>query len=86
MNAKPFVDDIEHAVYKSKNPDALLSAVKNAEVHIKAMKKIARKPPKHPGSCALVDSSGEYDPHMYTLVNLMVDARKMAARIKKQRR
>ncbi len=85
VTAKPFLHDLERAM-RDKNPVAFADAVKRADDHIKAMKRLARKPPKHPGSSYMMDSSGEYDHDMYTLGNLMVDARKMLARIKRHPR
>lgn len=81
-NAKPHVDAIHHAIYASKDPKALVAAVDAANKHAARMKKIARKPPNHPGSSALVDESGNYDASMYELANLLVDANARVKRIK----
>lgn len=83
--ARKHVTAIQHAMYRSKDPDALIAAVRDAQKHVAAMKRIARKPPKHPGSSAFVDSHGDFDPKMYELVNLLVDAKKYVKSIKKQR-
>jgi hypothetical protein len=85
ITAGKYVDAIHHALYRSKDPDALIDAVRDAQKHVSAMKRVARKPPKHPGSSALVDSRGEFDPKMYELVNLLVDAKKYVKNISKQR-
>ena len=86
ITAHKHVAAIHDALYRSKNPNALIAAVREAQKHVAAMKRIARKPPKHPGSSAFVDSSGEFDPKMYELVNLLVDAKKYVKVIRKQRR
>ena len=86
ITAGKYVNAIHHALYRSKDPDALIAAVRDAQRHVAAMKRIARRPPKHPGSSALVDSRGEFDPKMYALVNLLVDAKKYVKNIRKQQR
>jgi hypothetical protein len=50
------------------------------------MKRIARKPPNHPGSSYFVDSSGAFDPKMYDLANALVEATQHVKNIKKRRR
>jgi len=85
LTAGKYVAAIHHAMYRSKDPVALMNAVRDAQKHVAAMKRIARKPPKHPGSSSLVDSRGDFDPKMYELVNLLVDAKKYVKSIKKQR-
>ena len=84
--ADRYVDAIVHAMYRSKDPDALITAVRDAQKHVSAMKRVARRPPKHPGSSYLVDSRGDFDPKMYEFVNLLVDAKKVVKNIRKQRR
>lgn len=73
--ASKHVDAINHALYRAKDPDALAAAVRAAQKHVTAMKRVARKPPKHPGSSYFVDSSGTYDPTMYELANVLVLAK-----------
>ena len=85
ITADKHVAAIHHALYRSKDPDALIAAVRDAQRHVAAMKRVARKPPKHPGSSAFVDSRGEFDPKMYELVNLLVDAKKYVKNIRKRR-
>ena len=84
--AAPHVTAIYDAIHRTKDPDALIAAVAAAQKHVAAMKRIARKPPKHPGSSAQVDMRGEYDPAMYELVNLLVKAKEMVRRIKIERK
>lgn len=84
MSAKSIVDRIQSAL-RSDQPDALPAAAAIAETHIKAMRRIARKPPKHPGSSYQIDASGNYDPHMYDLGNLMVEVRERLKRRKAKR-
>lgn len=86
ITAGKYVDAIHHAMHRSKDPDKLIAAVRDAQRHVVAMKRIARKPPNHPGSSALVDSRGQFDPKMYELVNLLVDAKKYVKNIKKRKR
>ena len=86
ITADKHVAAIHHALYRSKDPDALVAAVRDAQRHVAAMKRFARKPPKHPGSSYLVDTRGEFDPKMYELVNLLVEAKKYVKSIRKQRR
>ena len=75
--AAPHVAAIEEAIYRSKDPDALVEAVRAADKHISAMRRV--------GS-GHVDASGQFDPAMYELGNLMVKAREMVRRIKVQRK
>jgi hypothetical protein len=75
--AAPYVSAIEHAIYRSKDPDALIAAVKDAQKHAAAMKRV--------GS-GYVDASGQYDPSMYALANLLVKAKEMVRRLKIQRK
>ena len=79
------VTAIQHAMYRSKDPDTLVAAVREAQKHVAAMKRVARRPPHHPGSSYFVDSRGEFDPGMYELANLLVDAKKLVAGIRKRR-
>lgn len=83
LTAKPYVDAIHDAIYRSKDPDALITAVRAAQKHKAAMKRIALK--KHPGG-GYVDSSGEFDPALHDLANLLVRANEMVRRIKIQRK
>lgn len=76
---------IHDAIYKSKDPAKLRAAVADANRHVSAMKRAARRAPKHPGSSYYVDSRGNYDPQMYSLVNTLVDARKRVQRMKRSR-
>ena len=85
ITADKYVAAINHAMHRSKDPNALITAVRDAQRHVAAMKRVARKPPRHPGSSMLVDSRGEFDPKMYELVNLLVDAKKYVKSIRKQR-
>ena len=85
ITADKHIAAIQHALYRSKNPDELVAAVSAAQKHVNAMKRVARKPPRHPGSSYFVDSRGEFDPTMYDLANLLVDARKYVKNIKKRR-
>jgi len=68
---------INDALHRSKDPDALVSAVAAAQKHVAAMKRI--------GS-GHIDASGEFDPAMYELGNLLVKAKEMVRRIKIQRK
>ena len=83
--AGKYVDAINHALYRSKDPGALATAVRAAQKHVAAMKRIARKPPSHPGSSYFVDSSGVFDPTMYELANLLVLAKQHVRNSKKRR-
>lgn len=94
-SAAKHVEAIKDAIYRSKDPEALIAAVSAANKHVGAMKRAARKAfvSKHPeyqdqpgirGS-SLTDSSGTYDEKMYELSNLLVDAKKMVKSIQKQR-
>lgn len=84
--AAKHVEAINDAIYRAKDPDALVAAVREANKHVGAMKRLARKPPAHPGSFAGIDSSGEFDPKMGDLGNLLVQANEMVRRIKIQRK
>ena len=79
------VNAINHAMWRSKDPGELIAAVRAAQKHVAAMKRVARKPPKHPGSSSFVDSSGAFDPTMYDLVNLLVLAKQYVRNLKKRR-
>ena len=83
ITAEPHVEAIYDAIYRSKDPDALIVAVREAKKHVAAMRKIALK--KHPGG-GYVDSSGEFDPKLHELANLLVRANEMVRRIKIQRK
>lgn len=84
LTAAPHVAAINDAIYRSKDPDALIAAVQAARKHKAAMKRIARK--AHPGASGHVDSSGEFDSAMYDLANLLVKAEEMVRRTKVQRK
>jgi hypothetical protein len=75
--AAPHVEAIKDAIYRSKDPDALVAAVRAAQKHVAAMKRI--------GS-GHIDASGQFDPAMYELGNLLVAAKEMVRRIKIQRK
>ena len=85
ITAHKHVAAIQHALYRSKAPDALIAAVRDAQRHVSAMKRVARKSPNHPGSSYFVDARGEFDPKMYELANLLVEAKKHVKAIKKGR-
>jgi hypothetical protein len=72
-----YVEAINNAIYRDKDPDALIEAVKAAKKHVTATKKL--------GS-GFRDTSGSYDDSRYTLQNLLVDAEKSVKHIKKQRK
>lgn len=76
-NASPYVEAINDAMYRSKDPDALIAAVAAAKKHVAAMKRI--------GS-GHIDASGAFDPAMYDLANLLVKANEMVRRIKIQKK
>lgn len=75
--AAPHVEAINEAVYRSRQPEALITAVSAAKKHVAAMRRL--------GS-GHIDASGEFDPSMYELVNLLVKANEMVRRIKVQRK
>lgn len=83
--AHKHVAAIYHALYGSKNPNELITAVRDAQRHVSAMKRVARKSPNHPASSYFVDSRGEFDVKMYELANLLVEAKKHVKAIKKRR-
>lgn len=72
------VDAIKDAIYKTKDPDALIVAVSDANKHRALLKRL--------GLSGHADSSGAYDPAMYELGNLLVAANEMVRRIKIQRK
>lgn len=76
-NATPYVEAINEAIYQTKDPDALVAAVTAAKKHVAAMKRI--------GS-GHIDASGNFDPAMYELANLLVKANEMVRRIKIQKK
>jgi len=84
--AVPHLDAIRNAIYRTKDPDDLIAAVRAAEEHVAAMKRLARKSPNHPGASYSIDSSGEFDPAMYDLGNDLVRAKEMVRRIKIERK
>ena len=84
--ATPHLEAIRAAIYQTKDPDDLIAAVSAAEKHVAVMKRLARKPPNHPGSSGGIDSSGTFDPTMYDLGNELVRAKEMVRRIKIQRK
>jgi hypothetical protein len=75
--AVPYVEAINKAIYLSHNPEDLIVAVSAAKKHVAAMRRI--------GS-GHIDASGEFDPAMYELMNLLVKANEMVRRIKIQRK
>jgi hypothetical protein len=75
--AAPYVEAINEALYRSHNPDKLIAAVSAAKKHVAAMRRI--------GS-GHIDASGEFDPAMYELMNLLIKANEMVRRIKVQRK
>lgn len=75
--AAPHVEAINEAIYRTNDPDALAAAVAAAKKHVAAMKKV--------GS-GHIDASGQFDPSMYELANLLVKANEMVRRIKIQRK
>jgi hypothetical protein len=75
--AAPYVEAINEAIYRSHNPEELISAVSAAKKHVAAMRRI--------GS-GHIDSSGEFDPALYELMNLLVKANEMVRRIKIKRK
>jgi hypothetical protein len=77
VTAAPHVAAINDAIYRTKDPDALVEAVAAAQKHVAAMKRI--------GS-GHIDAGGEFDPAMYELGNLLVKAKEMVRRIKVQRK
>ena len=85
ITADKHVAAIHHAMHRSKDPDELVAAVRDAQRHVSAMKRVARRLPNHPGSSYFVDSRGEFDPKMYELANLLVDAKKHVKNIRKHR-
>jgi hypothetical protein len=82
QTAQKHVDAINDAIYRSKDPEALLAAVSEAKKHIATMARLQKKRGK---SGVQVDSSGEFDPYMYELGNLMVSANERVKNIKKLR-
>lgn len=76
--ADRYLEAINDAIYRSKDPDALIAAVGAANKHRGAMKR------RHGSS--VVDSSGEFDPAAQDLGNLLVKANEMVRRIKIQRK
>ena len=78
--AAPHVDAIYHALYQSKDPDALIAAVRAAQKHAAAMKRVTK------GRGGHVDSRGEFDAKMYELANLLVAAKQRVKNIKTSRR
>jgi hypothetical protein len=92
LTAAPYVDAIQAAIYRTKDPDALITAVREANKHVAAMKRLARKlfRAKHPGSKLSgsygINSSGEFDPAMNDLGNELVRAKELVRRIKIQRK
>jgi hypothetical protein len=76
-NATPHVEAINEALYRTKDPDALIAAVAAAKKHVAAMRRI--------GS-GHIDARGEFDPAMYELRNLLVKANEMVRRTKIQRK
>jgi len=83
QTAAKHVKAILDAIYRSKDPDALLTAVSAATKHVTAMKRVARK---FGGVSRLLDSSGAFDPQMSDLNNMLVGAKEMVRRIKIQRK
>jgi len=75
--AAPHVEAINAALYSTRDPDALITAVEAAKEHVAAMRRI--------GS-GHIDASGKFDPAMYDLWNLLVKANEMVRRIKIQRK
>lgn len=75
--AEPYVAAINDAIYRSKDPDALVAAVTAAKKHVAAMRRVGR---------GYVDSRGEYDPALADLANLLVKASEMVRRIKIKRK
>lgn len=75
--AGKYVDAINDAIYRTKDPEALIAAVAAAQKHAAAMKRI--------GS-GHIDSGGAFDPALYELGNLLVKAKEMVRRIKIQRK
>lgn len=75
--AVPHVAAINDAIYRTKDPDALVAAVAAAQKHVAAMRRIRS---------GHIDASGEFDPAMYDLSNLLVKAKEMVRRIKIQRK
>src|SRR5574341_319098 len=78
------VDAIKGAIYRTKDPDALVAAVREATKHVNAMQRLGRRSASGPGYSYEIDSSGAYDPAMSELGNLLVDAKQYVANIKKQ--
>ena len=75
--AAPHVEAINDAIYRSKDPDALIAVVNAAKKYVAAMRRI--------GS-GHIDASGEFDPARHELGNLLVKANEMVRRIKIQRK
>jgi len=75
--AAPYVEAINEAMYRTKDPDALINAVAAAKKHVAAMRRIGT---------GHIDASGAFDPAMYDLANLLVKANEMVRRIKIQRK
>jgi hypothetical protein len=92
LTAAPYVEALHDAIYRTKDPDALIVAVREAQEHVAAMKRLARKlfRATHPGSklsgSYMIDASGEFDPKMGDLGNLLVAAKEMVRRTKIQRK
>jgi len=96
QSAARHVEAINDAIYRSKDPDALIAAVKGAHKHVAAMKRLAHKlfvaeHPEYrdrPGPLGFygIDSRGDFDPAMGDLGNLLVKADEMVRRIKLQRK
>ena len=72
------VDAINDAINRTKDPDALIAAVHEAQKHKNATKRL--------GLSGGADSSGAYDPASYVLGNLLVKAEEMVRRIKIERK
>jgi hypothetical protein len=75
--AAPYIKAINEALYHDHNPEELIVAVEAAKKHVAAMRRI--------GS-GHIDASGEFDPAMYELLNLLVKANEMVRRIKIKRK
>ena len=75
--AAPYVEAINEALYHTRDPDALITAVNAAKKHVAAMRRI--------GS-GHIDASGAFDPALYDLQNLLVKANEMVRRTKIKRK
>jgi hypothetical protein len=72
-----YVEAINNAIYQTKDPDALIEAVKAAKKHRAATKRVGN------GS---IDTAGGFDHSMSDLANLLVKAEQMVKNIKTQRK